>query len=189
MSLAAAVAGGCDRRKPAAVAIPAPPASAPSTEPADTQPSVALIQVNGHSSVFPPARLRVERDGDHLAATLFSDDPREALKDNYAGNSFYLRMDLDISDPAAIEQTIWHYQAPSSSQRADSPYGIFLAGRKTQLQPYNVSARFRREASGAITVFLAGQFEVVDTSGGPGKMVPVAGELLTRVDRMPASKL
>jgi len=167
------------------VATTAPTTKAAASEPADTQPAFALINVDGHSTVFPSARLRIERDSDHLVATVFSDDPREALKDNYTGNSFYLKMDLDISDPALLDQTTWHFTAPSSADRDDSPYGVFLAGRKTQLQPYDVQARFRRESSGAITVLLAGQFQVVETTPGPARMLPVAAELLARVDKMP----
>jgi hypothetical protein len=183
-----AISIGCERRAPTSRVASTAPATttAAATEPADTQPAVALINIDGHSSVFPVARLRIERDGDHLVASVFSDDPREALRDNYTGNSFYLKMDLDISDPALLDQTQWHYQAPSSGEREDSPYGIFLAGRKTQLQPYDVRARFRREGSGAITVLVAGQFQVVETTPGPARMLPAAAELLARVDKMPA---
>lgn len=186
---AVALTIGCGKPAPTPVAVPASqPATAPATEPADTQPVTALMNVNGHSSVFPAARMRISRDTDHLVATLFSDDPREALKDNYTGNSFYLKMDLDIDDPALLDQTQWHYQAPSSGDREDSAYGIFLAGRNTQLAPYDVRARFRRENADDVTVFIAGQFQVVETSNGPAKMVPVAAELVAHVDKVPAGK-
>ena len=166
------------------------PATVPATAPATSQSALSLINVNGHSTVFPPARLRIDRDGDHLVITLFSDDPRKALKDNYAGNSYYLHMDLDTDDIAKLSQAQWHFQEPSSAMRQDSPYGIFLAGRQTQIQPYDVRARFRR-ADGAdkVTVFLSGQFQMVNAAseGGPSQMLPVAAELSAHLDKVPAT--
>ena len=96
----ALIAIGCERNAPAPTAATTAPA---------TQPAFSLININGHSTVFPPARMRIERDDDHLIAILFSDDPREALNENYTGNSFYLRMNLDINDPAEITATEWRW--------------------------------------------------------------------------------
>jgi len=188
-ALPIALAAGCDRQPPAP-----PPATMAATMPATTQSAasqaaISLINVNNHSTVFPPARMRIERDGDHLVATLFSDDPREALKDNYIGNSYYLRMDLDVDNVAALSQAQWHFQLPSSARQQDSPYGIFLAGRQTQIQPYEVRARFRREdGADHVTVLLSGQFEIVSATsdGGPSPMLPVAAELSAHLDKVPA---
>ncbi len=187
--LAATLAIGCDRQ------APSPPpatmaATVPATAPATSQASISLINVNNHSTVFPPARMRIERDNDHLIATLFSDDPREALKDNYTGNSYYLRMELDVDDVANLSQAQWHFQLPSSDKHEDSPYGIFLAGRQTQIQPYDVRAVFRRAAgSETVTVLLSGQFQIVSATsdGGPTQMLPVAAELSAHLDKVPAS--
>ena len=164
------------------------PATAPTTAPATAQAAISLINVNGHSTVFPPARLRIDRDGDHLVAILFSDDPREALKDSYAGNSYYLRMDLDVDDVASLPQAQWHFQLPSSAAHEDSPYGIFLAGRQTQIQPYDVRAKFRRQdGSAMVTILMSGQFQLVSAGaeGGPSQTLPVAAELSAHLDKVP----
>jgi len=186
---------GCERNTPAPTSATIAPATTtasanePTTSPA-TQPAFSLVNINGHSTVFPPARMRIERDDDHLIAILFSDDPREALNENYTGNSFYLRMDLDINDPAEIGATEWRHKTPSSAQHEDSPYGLFLSGRKSQLQPFDVTARFRRDEHGAVTVLMSGQFEVVSANGadhGSPQIVPVGAELPVRIDKMPTT--
>jgi hypothetical protein len=177
----------CD--DPAPVRQAAPPKIA-ATEPAPlrqaTRPA-ALININGQEAVFPPARLRLETEGDHLIAMLFSDDPREALKPNYTGNSFYLRMELSISDPAELSQARWEYQAPSGADHDDSPYGIFLLGRRTQLEPFNVRAVFREEADGVVTVAVAGEFHVIEPNADPGppRTAAVSAELTAHLAKTP----
>jgi hypothetical protein len=149
-----------------------------------TQPASSLMNINGHMMTFPPARLRVESDGQNVVALLYSDDPREALKSNYTGNSFYLRMVLDITDPSKLPDASWNYTAPSSSEReADSPYGIFLGGRKIALQPFKVSARFKTE-SDTTSALLIGNFQVLDDAPGrgPAQVLPVSAELPVRID-------
>src|SRR4051812_23839538 len=103
MTIGALIAG-CDRApvqplspngSPTTVPTTAPTTTA-SVAPAASQPAPSLININGHSTVFPAARMRLESDGQHVVALVFSDDPKDALKDNYIGNSFYLRMELDI---------------------------------------------------------------------------------------------
>ena len=160
---------------------PATPASA--IEPA-SQPATSLMNINGHVTVFPSARLRLETDGQNVVALLYSDDPREALKRNYTGNSFYLRMVLDVSDPARLADATWNYTAPSGSDReADSPYGVFLGGRKIALQPFKVSARFKVEGD-ATTAMVMGNFQVLDdTPGrGPAQVLPVSAEMPVQID-------
>src|SRR2546423_1773151 len=168
---------GCDRSPAAPRARSTTAATAPaSPAPAATAPPASAINVNGHSAVFPAARLRLEQEDGRIVALLFSDDPREALKDNYTGNSFYLRMELDITDARELEQAQWHFQSRSASEREDSPYGMFLIGRKTQLQPFDVRARFARDG-GTMIVHLAGQFQVIDTKAtekGLPQVIPVA---------------
>ena len=202
LMLAVATIGCDDRSHPAA---PGPGQSAPATtataapavtgggaaattasavEAVSTQPASSLMNINGHLTSFPPARLRLESDGQNVVALLYSDDPREALKSNYTGNSFYLRMVLDIADPTKLADASWNYTAPSSSDReADSPYGIFLGGRKIALQPFKVSARFKTEGD-ATSALLMGNFQVLDdTPGrGPAQVLPVSAELPVRID-------
>ena len=191
-----AVAIGCDEgpaplHGPVAPVTTAPatiPAISPSgdaaTEPAATQPTSSLMNINGHLTTFPPARMRLESDGQHVVALLYSDDPREAIKSNYTGNSFYLRMVLDIEVPEKLADANWSYTAPSAGDReADSPYGIFLGGRKIALQPYKVAARFKSEGE-ATTALLRGHFQVLDdTPGrGPAQVLEVAAELPVKID-------
>ena len=196
--LIAAVAIGCDDGSKSTAPTPGqsapPPATAPSsagpattasaTENVATQPASSLMNINGHLTTFPAARLRLESDGQNVVALLYSDDPREALKSNYTGNSFYLRMVLDITDASKLSDANWNYTAPSSSDReADSPYGIFLGGRKIALQPYKVSGRFKTESDGT-TALMMGNFQVLDdTPGrGPAQLLPVSAELPVKID-------
>ena len=203
--VALSLAGGCDGTESSRT-LPAPATTAPSTtttttvptdsattaattttEPAvSTQPAASLMNINGHLTVFPAARLRLESDGRNVIALLYSDDPREALKSNYTGNSFYLRMALDIEDPEKLHDATWKYAAPSGSEReADSPYGIFLGGRKIALQPFQTSARFKVDEKGETLVQLGGQFRVLDdTPGkGPAQVLPLSAELAVQVDK------
>ena len=196
MGLFLAVAIGCvegpaPSHGPVAPVTTAPatiPAISPSgdaaTEPAATQPTSSLMNINGHLTTFPPARMRLESDGQHVVALLYSDDPREAIKSNYTGNSFYLRMVLDIEDDAQIASATWKYAAPSAGDReADSPYGIFLGGRKIALQPFKAGARFKSDGD-TLTTLLHGHFQVLDdTPGrGPAQVLEVAAELPVSVD-------
>jgi hypothetical protein len=195
--LAMGVAGlmflGCERSAPAPSPAPspespaAPAAPSAATAPATTtaassQPANSVMYINEHMTVFPPARMRLESDGQHLAAIVFSDDPKDALKDNYVGNSFYLRMDLDVDDAAKLPDARWHYTAPSSGERDDSPYGIHLGAQKLQLQPYDVQGAFKVEGD-STDVLISGQFQVIDASAGrgPAQVIPVSGRLPVRV--------
>ena len=184
-----AIGAGCEDpssptpapKSPGATTTPAP-ASLPATTTAATVPA-AVIKVNGTPMEFPSARLRVEEENDKVVALLFSDDPREALKDNYKGNSFYIRMELDISDTTELSSATWHYAAPSAAEREDSPYGIFLTGRAVQLRPFKVDAAFRQDEN--VTIVMVGQFEVIDDKSdhGPPRMMPVETRLVARIDR------
>jgi hypothetical protein len=183
---------GCDQSASTPTSPrPATRAAATTQSPATTTtakaPPPTFMNINGGRVVFPAARLRLEEDDGHLVALLFSDDPREALKENYAGNSFYLKMELDVAEISELAKAQWHYTAPSASQREDSPYGIFLNGRKVQLQPFDVQARFR--PNGGVTVLIAGQFQMIDsatTEPGPPKMITVAAEMHARLDKVPS---
>ena len=191
---ATGLSGGCEEPQPAPAPPPGDvaPATTPATKPMPatapaTQPVSSVMNIGGHASVFPPARLRLETDGLHLIALLFSDDPRDALKDNYTGNSFYLRMELDIDDPAKLADATWQYATRSTSEREDSPYGIYLGGRKVRLSPFQVTGRFKvnqGEPTGVTSVLFSGQFIIVDesTRRGPAQVVLVAAEMPVKVD-------
>ena len=186
-----ACAGGCERSDaPAPQAESPPPATTPAevepaTLPAASQPVSSIMHIGGQPTVFPPARLRIESDGQRLVALLFSDDPRDALKDNYTGNSYYLRMPLDVSELEELGSATWQFAASSSADREDTPYGIYIGGRKAQLTPFQVMGRFSvDEPTGATHVMLSGQFKLVDetTRRGPVQLVGVAAEMPVKVD-------
>ena len=179
---------GCDRSP---VATPNPstaPASdatlaaqattQPAIEPASTQPRAASMLIDARLVQFPPARLVLKTRG-NVHALLFSDDPPDAIRDDYAGNSFYLDMPLDIDAPDQLATTRWIYKAPTS-ERSDTVSGIYLDGRKKHLQPFDVVAEFDHEPGRAVKVYLSGQFLLFgadDDPTSPGQLVLVSAEI------------
>src|SRR5690348_1355066 len=75
-------------------------------EPA-SKPAVSYMTVNGKTVVFPLAKLRIDRKGSRVIALLFSDDPKDAIKSNYDGNSFYIEMPLDADDVDDLSSAVW----------------------------------------------------------------------------------
>ena len=179
-----AMMSGCGDRPVASTTAPATPAAVKqaASEPAATQAASSFMKINNRLVVFPAARLKLETDGTHLTALLFSDDPPAAIKDDYDGNSYYLQMKLDVEDPKELGSATWTFKAPSS-EREDSPYGIYLNGKKIQLQPMEVGARFAGEDPQRMTVSMAGQFQMlVAGDNGVPQMVLVAAELPVKVE-------
>jgi hypothetical protein len=64
---------------------------------------------------------------------------------------------LDVSDPKDLHLATWRHQA-RSQEREDTPFGIYLNGRKVQLQPYNVNATFAPGDDHSTVVHLWGNF-------------------------------
>ena len=183
MLLAAAVAAvaliGCEEQitpeprvvPPAAGSNSAAPSTAPaSTSPATTQAAAteSLINIDGNLVLFPAAKLRIDESDGKTVARLFSDDPKgAALDENYEGNSFYLQIELDPDDAKDLNGVQLTYRAPSS-ERDDSPYGIFLEGRRWVLQPADVRVAF--EGSGSpLDVQVTGTFLMFDTNDPTAK--------------------
>ena len=186
---------GCEREPAGAPSAPAPDAApaatAPATAPATTAaaPLSAVMNINGNPTIFPAARLRLEEEDGKVVALLYSDDPREALKDSYRGNSFYLRMNLDITDADELAHARWSYEVPSASKREESPYGIFLTGQSVQLRPFKADAAFKPD--GDVIVVLIGQFEVIDADRHDDPqptVVPVEAKLKARLDDLKARR-
>jgi hypothetical protein len=201
----AAAAGGCDDKKaasraasrpsarsetPAGAEAPAPvearaqTASAiqSATRPAQTQPAVAFLTVDGQIMQFPSARLRLTRTDEGVRALLFSNDPKEATSANYQGNSFYFDVPLKIADPAEIADAEYAYKAQTSETEEDSPNGIFLHGMRTHLQPQDIAITFDGE-SPDVMARVAGRFLVVHTTGDantPGQFASVTGTLFVK---------
>jgi hypothetical protein len=199
--LFAAVAAGCDDRSasrpasrtagrsdapagvetPAAVEANAQTASAsqPASRPAQTQPAVAYLTIDGQIMQFPSARLRLTRTDEGVRALLFSNDPKEAIAADYQGNSFYFDVPLKIADPKDIADAEYAYKAPTSETEEDSPNGIFVHGMRTHLQPQDIAITFDGESPN-VMARVAGRFLVVHTTGdaaAPGQFASVTGTL------------
>ena len=119
------------------------------------------MQINNRMVIFPAAKVKLSQDRSQLVALLYSDDPPDAIKDDYKGNSFYLRMVLDVGQEKELANASWWHKA-RSSEREDSAFGIYLNGHRVQLQPYEVRASFADAGSAAgkklVNITLGGQF-------------------------------
>ena len=159
--------------------------SRPTTDPAATQPRESVMTVDGRRVAFPPAKLVLKAKSGHVHATLHSDDPPAAIREDYAGNSYYLEMPLDIDAAEQLAETKWVYKAPSS-ERSDTVSGIYLDGRQKHLQPFDVVAEFERGPGAAVKIYLTGQFLLFgaeDDPTVPGQIVVVSAELEAAVAR------
>jgi hypothetical protein len=187
------IASGCD--KPAArvalAPVPSPatapstqmtvipsPATAPAVEAADTTPASCMMMIDQRPVEFPPAMLRIQQVHGQVVALLYSNDPKEALNDNYQGNGFYFQLQFDVPSPQ-FNQAIWIHRA-QTSQRVDTPYGIFLYGHRRQLQPLDVRIRLLPSATGDVKVEMSGTFLSVDPQDelATTQVVPVAAWLV-----------
>jgi hypothetical protein len=167
--------------------MPAPELPGPATAPT-TAPAASAMQINNRIVVFPAAKVKLTQDRSQLVALLYSDDPADAIKDTYKGNSFYLRMMLDVGDEKELSKASWWHKA-RSSEREDSAFGIYLNGHRVQLQPYEVRANFADDHSGPtgqkmVTIKLQGQFLLwndADSTGLPQTVV-VSAEIPATVE-------
>jgi hypothetical protein len=183
---------GCDRSTaPRSAAVPPVPTTAPAPsvavvtppatdaiEAADNTPPSCFMMI-GHQPVqFPPAMMRIQKKDGQVIAMLYSDDPKDALSDSYHGNGFYFQLKLDVPD-TKFEEAAWIHQS-ESSERVDTPYGIFLDGHHRQLQPQDVRIQLLPSASGGIKVEMAGTFLSVDPQDALGatQMVDVSARVL-----------
>jgi hypothetical protein len=155
-------------------------AASPATQPA-ARPPVVLI-VDEQPREFPPARLVVESRNNKTVALLMSDDPKEAIDDDYTGNSYYLEITFD-EELDTIKDRVWVYQA-HSADNLDSPHGIFLEGNRKELQPFDMKVQFQaaRKNDPAGTpdvIWLSGTFYQTDTrdSKNPPRLVAVTGRI------------
>lgn len=148
-------------------------ATAPATSPATTQAAAeSLINIDGNLVLFPAAKMRIDESDGKTIVRLFSDDPKGAALDaNYEGNSFYLQIELDEpldgGDVKNLDGVQLTYRA-LSSERDDSPYGIFLEGRRWILQPADVHIAFEGTGS-PVNVRLAGTFLMFDSNDDTAK--------------------
>jgi hypothetical protein len=158
-------AGGCNRHDDSASdastrpAGPAAVASVAATRPT-TRPA-ATLTVDSRPLSFPAARLVVTRKADGVDVVLCSDDPPTAIQYNYAGNSFYFEMRLDVDDVSNLPGAVWIDKVPDR-QAQDTPNGIFLNGARWQLQPADVRISFERRGE-QLLANLSGRFVAVDS--------------------------
>ena len=182
---------GCDKPHAQVSVAPPPPATAPApqvalppaaatqaAEAADNTPDGCIMMINQQPVQFPPARLRIKSTDGKVTALLYSDDPKDALNNNYTGNGFYFSLSLDVAD-AQFDHATWIHQS-ETSERTDTPFGIFLDGHRRQLQPLDVKIRLLPAASGGMKVEMAGTFLSVDPRDdlAATQEVPVAAWLL-----------
>lgn len=196
---------GCDRGAVVVQPTTAEPSTAPttvtsdpattgaSTKPVTTAPSLT-ITIEGATNEFPNALLRLDEADDKIVALLYTNDPEEALKDDYDGNSFYFELPLDIATAAEIETATYDFKA-TTSEKSDSPEGIFLIGRRWHLQLDDVRIDFRptsdAAANGAlpasVKVRVVGTFRMFDTTSErtTSSLVPVSGEFIAKIHSRP----
>jgi hypothetical protein len=155
---------GCDRSPSAAPSAPqsASPATqasevVPATSPASTEPASSTIVINGQPILFPGAMLRLTTADGKVTARLYSNDPKGMLSGSIANNSYDFDMTLpDVADPVDIDQAVWQTKS-ASSDRQDTPYGIFLNDQQKLLQPQDVAIRFNGQPPNVI-VTIQGTF-------------------------------
>jgi hypothetical protein len=137
----------------------------------------------GQAKKFPPARLRLRTNGDEpVSALLFSDDPKEAINKDWQGDRYYFQLTLpETTDLHKMDGAQWWYQA--SSERDETPNGVFLKGDRYRLEPTNVRIQFDGTPP-HMTVRIAGDFLQYDTTNDklPPKPVVVRGVLMPRVE-------
>lgn len=153
---------GCKR--PADPPAPAPTTrvsvstSQPATQPTTDVPATFII--NNQAFVFPTPKLVAAVKDNALRVTLFSNDPPEALREGYTGNSFYFRFNLDgdsIEDLAG-QQFVFRN---SYTEQEDSTNGLFIAGGRQTLRPAEATISLEKSGSQMI-VHINGTFKLID---------------------------
>jgi hypothetical protein len=183
---------GCYRSKESGA-----PATNPSAQPlAVSQPVASTTQIAATSQPkappiamkiedrlvqFPPAKLRVGTADGKVVALLYTDDPKDAIKNEYSGNSFYFQMQLDADEVKNFADSDWRFKAESNEQ-ADTPYGIFLDGHRKQLQPVDVAITFEPAGGDQTLVSISGKFLMinVEDASQPTSLVPLLAEFTAK---------
>jgi hypothetical protein len=174
---------GCDRG-PGESAAPATQPAAAAAAPAASAPVGSTLLIGDEPHVFGPAMLRLTQADGKVEARLYSNDPPGALAGKETVDSYDFDMVLpDISDPAEIAQAAWVAKS-ASSDREDTPYGIFLNQQQDVLQPMDVTVHFvgqapnvRVEIDGTFWMFRAADEGTL--APPPPVMVRVLGSLET----------
>lgn len=151
-----------------------------------SRPTTSTLVIRNQPVTFPAARLVLQDREPSLTLLLFSDDPEAAIKPDYAGNRYYLEIELEINDVAHLTAADWHYKA-GTIERADSPNGIFLDGDRKHLQPYDVSIVFTGTGK-QITATMTGTFLLFQgREQSPPQTVLVQGALMAELEGVVAT--
>lgn len=168
-------ATGCRRPAPPP---PAPPATQtvvvqPATQPTALPPSV--FNIAGQPFNFPPCKVVTRQTDSGLRVTLYSDDPPDALRDGYLGNSFYFRFVLEDATELVGQQYEIRRSADDTEETSN---GLFIAGGRQTLRPRNVRIAFDRVDDQTV-VTVGGQFALHEEQGGdvPTQVVQAQAEL------------
>ena len=133
---------------------------------------------------FPAARLRLADNGDgRVSAMLFSDDPKEAINSNWAGDRYYFEMRVRANGVQNLDGAQWWHQH-SPSEQEDASDGVFLKGDRYHLEPLNVVVQFDGRPGKDLRVRISGQFLQHDTTDPTVKprLVMVQGLLEPKVE-------
>ncbi len=180
----ATLAGGvaCDRGDPVAapgpatqpVGTPHNATTKPTTEPSERPLSVFIVSQPGQPDraiEFPPAKMVVKTVGERLRVTLFSDDPRDAVRDDYTGNSYFFETIFDVTiDELPGQEFVFHN---SAVERPEDNTGVFLFGGKQSLHPQEAAIRVEQDED-RWTAYVAGKFSVWDDNT-PNRSTTVVG--------------
>ncbi len=171
-----------DSRSSPRSGVPEKTAASPAATQPATRPTVSALLIDRREQLFAPALLRLTRSDSKVVARLYSDDPASVLSGKQIVNSYDLEMVLPgISDPAEISGAVWTSRA-ASSNRQETPYGIFLNSDRQVLQPMDVTVRFTGRPP-TVNVFIKGTFWMYhadDTERAP-MSVPVIGAVQAEV--------
>ena len=185
----AVLLSACDRDEPMTPTVPKTTAAQVEIDPAAsgrviaatlpaTRPAGSVIFLDASAAEFPSCKL-VLPDKAGSPVLLMSDDPPEAINENYAGNSFYFELPLDVKSMDELAGMAYPYRA-ASAERMETLNGIFLNGNRKQLQPYDYSLTFSKEDDVDV-VLLRGTFLQFDSPDDQApKQVTVAARFRPR---------
>lgn len=115
----------------------------------------------GKSVEFPRARLRLTGKGGHnVVALLYSDDPKEALKGNWAGDRYYFRMPLQVTDRRQVDGTQFRMVA-DLAETEETSNGVFLKGDQDHLEPVDLWVIFENQGPRTVAS-IGGLFKLSD---------------------------
>ena len=173
--LAGLCAPGCgeDAATPMPSDASPPPATAPTTVPADPAalPSAA-VTVADEPYLLPPMVLRFRAVGEGAGLLVSGHEKAEPT-----GNTLVLAMTTPAQDLVQLAAMPWTFQA-ATDEWTDTPQGVSLRDERYVLRPYNVTVRFEPGES-TVKVTINGDFLRFDTNANPelaGRPTPVEAE-------------